>query len=92
MQPQLVAFAGRARQQLRFQGRLGLVGVVAAEIDRLAHLGHGIAPGLARFDYQQGAELGAAGFERVSGAAQHGGTLGQWRRTPAVMGGVQARH
>ena len=43
VQVQLVAFAGRAGQRLRGQAQLGLVGVVAAEVHGLAHLGHAVA-------------------------------------------------
>ena len=50
------------------QRALGLVGVVAAEVDRLAHLGDAVAQRLARLRHEQAAELGQARLERVGGA------------------------
>jgi hypothetical protein len=72
------------------------VGVVAAEVDRLAHLGHAVAQGLVRFLHQQAAELGQARFQQLGRAAQQRGALGHrprsspasrpaggpWRRPP----------
>jgi hypothetical protein len=70
VQLQLVALAGGAGQRCGAQAQLGLVGVVAAEVDRLAHFGDAVAERLVRFLHEQAAELGQARFERVGGAPQ----------------------
>ena len=71
---------------------LGLFGVVAAEVHRLAHLGDAVAQGLVRLLHQQRAELGQARFQQVGGAAQHGRALGHRARVPGREAGLQARH
>ena len=50
---QLVGLAGRARHRLRDERAARLGGVVAAEVDRLAHLGERIVERLAAFGLQQ---------------------------------------
>ena len=92
MQSQLVVLAGRAGQRLHRQALLGLVGVVAQEVHRLAHLGHAVAQRLVRLLDEQAAELGQPRIERIGGAAQCGGALGQRHAVPAREGGVQALH
>jgi hypothetical protein len=47
--------------------RLG--GVVAQEVHRLAHLGHGVGEGLAGFAHQQAHQGLQFGFQQVGGAA-----------------------
>jgi hypothetical protein len=76
----------------RCEPQLGLVGVVAAEVDRLAHLADAVAERLVRLLHQQAAELGKSGLERVGGVAQHGGARGQRGVVPGGEGGVQAGH
>ena len=91
-QAQLVVLAGRPGQGLRREALLGLVGVVAQEVDRLAHLGHAVGPASCRASPEQAAELGQARIERIGGAAQRGGAFAQRHGVPAREGGVQALH
>ena len=58
-------------------------GVVAAEIDRLAHLGHAIADGLPRLARAHGHELGHMGFHEAGHAVEAGRALGRRSRVPA---------
>ena len=79
---QFVALAGRAGQRPRDQPAFGLVGVVAAEVDRLANFGDAVALGLAGLDDEHGAELRHACFEPIGSATQHGGTTLHRGRIP----------
>jgi hypothetical protein len=69
-QAQFVALAGRTGQCNGCQDALGLIGVVAQEIHRLAHFGHRIAPGLEGLLDQQRAEPGQLLLQRIGGATQ----------------------
>ena len=92
VQAQLVAFAGGARQRLRTEALDGLAAVVAAEVHRLAHLGHAIGQRLAAFLDEQSAELAQPRFERIGGTLQHCRTLGHRLRAPGMEAGVQTSH
>jgi sulfite reductase beta subunit-like hemoprotein len=48
-----------------------LVGIVAAEISRLAHFAEGVGQGLARLAARQGHQRRAVAFEEIGQALQH---------------------
>ena len=74
-QAQLVALTGGAGHGDGRHDALGLTGVVAHEVDGLAHLAHGIAPGLKSLFDQQRTEARHLFLQRISRAAQYGGTF-----------------
>ncbi len=80
---------GRARGAMPVSA---CVGVVAAEVDGLAHLGHAVRQGLVRFVDEQRAELGQATLQRIGGPAQHRRALRERRAFPSGKAGVQALH
>ena len=92
VQAQHVALAGGAGQGLVGETILSLIGVVATEVHRLANFGYAVAHRLVRFLHQQGAELWQACVQRVGGAAQQGGALGQRARAPGGKTRMQAGH
>ena len=69
-----------------------LGGVVAQEIDRLAHLGDGVGQGLARFAHEQAEQAWPALLQQVGGALQAGGALRRWRTPPDWRGAGGAAH
>ncbi len=66
---------------------LGAGGVVAAEIDRLPNLGHGVGDRLAGFAHGEADERADVRLEKVGGALEAGGTLGDPGRGPCLGGG-----
>ncbi len=71
-QLQGVGLARGPLQRLRpREAALGQKGVVAAEVRRLAHLGHGVRPGLAGLAHRQGDQALAIGLQRIGHGPQH---------------------
>ena len=56
VQCQAVRFASRPRERLRGKAMPRFGGVVAAEVDRLAHFGDAVVPGLAGLPREEGDE------------------------------------
>ena len=67
--------------------RAQLLRVVAQEVHRLAHLGHGVGPGLAGFAHEQRQELRQGGLHRVGGAIEDRGALAGGGGRPGGRGG-----
>ena len=63
--------------------------VVATEIDRFAHLGHRVGPGLARLANAQAEQVDAIGFEQIRRPQQGGRALGS--RCPVPGFGIGGR-
>ena len=84
-QTQLVGLAGRPGQRHGLHDALGFARVVAEKIDRFAHFGHRVAPGLASFLDQQRTKHRQLGLQRIGRAAQHGRALGNWRFAPILI-------
>ncbi|TLD45900.1 MAG: hypothetical protein FAZ92_01836 [Accumulibacter sp.] len=83
MQRQAVALAGRARQMDRLgEFLLRLCSVVAAEVDRLAHLGDGVGLRASAFAHEQRDEFGQAPLHQVGGAQQRRRARACRRRLP----------
>ena len=72
---------------VRRQGLLGLIGVVAAEIDGFAHFGDGIVQGFACFAYGQHHQLRHMFFKQIGKTAQGGGAFGSRCRLPSGLCG-----
>ena len=77
---------------VRRQGLLGLIGVVAAEIDCFAHFGDGIVQGFARFAYGQHHQLRHMSFKQVGKTAQGGCAFGSRCRLPSRLGSHGGGH
>ena len=91
-QDQPVLLAGRAGQRgRRGEFRLGLGGVVAAEIDRLAQFGDGVVERLAGLGLQQGQQQAAALLHQIGGLAQGGGAAAGRRGVPGGEAAWAAR-
>src|SRR5258708_33255005 len=76
MQVQFVSLAGRTGQE-DWSGEMlaSLQRVVAAEVRRLAHLGHRVGIGAAAFAHDQRDQLGDAALQQFRRALQHLGAL-----------------
>ena len=73
-----------ARQHGRRHDPFRFAGVIAQEVDCLAHFRHRVAPGLERFLDQQRAQARQLMFHGVGGATQDGRTLADWNAIPAA--------
>ena len=78
-----IALAGRPGKLDRHKVRARLIGIVATEIDRLAHLAHRIVERLAAFGLQQRDQAAAPRLQKIARAFEHGGTRGDGRLRPA---------
>ena len=92
VQAQLVALAGGAGQLHRREPRARLERVVAAEVDRFAHLRHAVAPGLASFGHQQRAELRQPRLQPFGCQLEDVGALLHRPCIPAGPAGAQPLH
>ncbi len=75
---------GAARFGARF-GMLGLGGIVAQEIHRLAHFRHAVGQGLAGLARRQREELDGIGLVEIGGIAQDRGALGDGPPRPGRL-------
>ena len=66
-------------------GMLGLGGVVAQEVDRLAHFRHAVGQRLAGLARREREELDGVGLVEIGGPAQDGGALGDRPRRPGRL-------
>ena len=73
------------RHQHGLHDALGLVGVVAQKVDRLAHFSYRVAPGLVGLLDQQGAEHRRVRQHGVGGFAQDGSALGHRQFAPLLI-------
>ena len=89
---QLVALAGRPGQRLRGERAARLERVVAAEIDRLAHLRHRIVERLAALRLQQRDQAAAPRLQEIAGAVERGGARLDRRRRPGGESRLRRRH
>ena len=89
---QLVALAGRALQLFTAQAQTRLLGVVTAEIHRLAHFIDAVLQGLAGFQGTQGHQLAALGFKQIGQALEDRCALLNRGGIPARPGGGQGIH
>ena len=85
-QGQLVELSGRPWQPFRQGGATRLDGVVAAEVDRLAHLAQGVGQGLAGLAHQQRHERGAIPFDQVAQAFEDRRPRAYARQVPLCLG------
>src|SRR4051794_2164861 len=79
---QLIAFAGRTRHRLKHQRMARLRRIVAAEIDRLAMLGHRVVERLAALALHQRDETATLLFQEIARALELRCTLLDRRRLP----------
>ena len=93
VQGQFVAFAGGPGHGVR-PGEVGAApeGVIAAEIDGLAHLGQGVGDGLAGLAHAYRHQLRHFVLEQVGGALQTRRPFAGRRRVPAGSGRGRLRH
>ena len=78
-----VALAGGPGKGQGSHHALGFIGVVTQEVDRLAHLGHRVAPALVCFFHEHGAQVRQLLLHGIGSTAQRGSALGHRGVVPA---------
>src|SRR5215472_18605547 len=85
---QLIALAGRARQQLGRQASARSVRIVAAEVRRLAHFGKRVVKRLAAFRLKQRNQRTAPLLQKIGGTVERRGARLNRRRIPSRKAGL----